>query len=80
MTKALTGDPRGVCLSRCDEWNKVKQSAYAFVSLSGPEGQQDIRVLATALSDTLGPEEVVIKALTRALSSIEVQPASQPAK
>jgi len=80
LNKALTGDPRGICLSRCDEWNKVKQSAYAFVSLSGPEGKQDIRVLATALSDTLAPEEVVIEALTSALSSIELRPASESAK
>lgn len=80
FNKALTGDPRGICLSRCDEWNRVKQSAYAFVTLSGPEGKQEIRVLATATSDTLAPEEVVVEALARALSSIELGPVLAPTK
>jgi len=80
FNKALTGDPRGICLSRCDEWNRVKQSAYAFVTFSGPDGKQEIRVLATAVSDTLAPEEVVVEALARALSSIELGPVSAPTK
>jgi hypothetical protein len=37
-------------------------------------------MLATAISDTLAPEEVVIEALARALSSIELGPVSAPTK
>lgn len=73
---ALTGDPRGICLSRCEDWKKVKQSAYAFVTFTGPEGKQEIRVLASAFTETLAPEEVVAEALTKAMSSITLLPAA----
>jgi hypothetical protein len=53
---ALTGDPRGICLSRCEDWKKVKQSAYAFVTFTSPDGKQEIRVLATAFSDLISDE------------------------
>lgn len=72
FNKALTGDPRGICLSLCDDWNKVKQTAYAFVSLTTAQGRQDIRVLATMNLETLAPEEVVDQALSRAIAAIEV--------
>lgn len=75
FNKALTGDPRGICLSRCEDWKKVDQSAYAFVTLVGPDGTQAMRVLAKALSETLAPEEVVAEALTKAMSAITLQPA-----
>lgn len=75
---ALTGDPRGICLSRCEDWKKVKQSAYAFVTLTGTEGKQEIRVLASAFSETLAPEEVVAEALARAVGAIDIR--QQPAK
>lgn len=70
---ALTGDPRGICLSRCEDWKKVKQSAYAFATLTSTDGKQDIRVLATAFSETLAPEEVVGEAVSRIQSSIDVR-------
>jgi hypothetical protein len=70
---ALTGDPRGICLSRCEDWKKVKQSAYAFATLISGDGRQDIRVLATAFSETLAPEEVVGEALSKIQSSIDVR-------
>lgn len=70
---ALTGDPRGICLSRCEDWKKVKQSAYAFATLTSTDGKQDIRVLATAFSETLAPEEVVGEALSKIQASIDVR-------
>lgn len=72
FNKALTGDPRGICLSRCEDWNKVKQTAYAFVAFVAPEGRQEIRVLASVTSETLAPEEVIDEALLRAISAISV--------
>lgn len=72
---ALTGDPRGICLSRCEDWKKVKQSAYAFATLTRTDGKQDIRVLATAFSETLAPEEVVGEALAKIQASIDVRAA-----
>lgn len=73
---ALTGDPRGICLSRCEDWKKVKQSAYAFATLTSADGKQDIRVLATAFSETLAPEEVVGEALSKIQASINVPAAA----
>jgi hypothetical protein len=73
---ALTGDPRGICLSRCEDWKKVKQSAYAFVTFTSPQGKQEIRVLATAFSEALAPEEVVAEALTQAMGAIALLPAA----
>ena len=80
FNKALTGDPRGICLSRCEDWNKVKQTAYAFVSFTGSDGRQDIRVMVTATSETLAPEEVVDEALSRAVGAIEIPAAAPGAK
>ena len=80
FNKALTGDPRGICLSRCDDWNKVKQTAYAFVSLTTAQGRQDIRVLAVMNQETLAPEQVVDQALSRAMAAIEVIEAVPPGK
>lgn len=70
---ALTGDPRGICPSRCEDWKKVKQSAYAFATLTSTDAKQDMRVLATAFSETLAPEEVVGEALSKIQSSIDVR-------
>lgn len=80
FNKALTGDPRGICLSRCEDWNKVKQTAYAFVSFTGPDSRQDIRVMATVTSETLAPEEVIDEALSRAVSAIAIEAAPPGAK
>jgi hypothetical protein len=80
FNKALTGDPRGICLSRCEDWNKVKQTAYAFVSLTAPDGRQDTRVIATATQETLAPEEVIDQALARAVGAIEIPDAAPGAK
>ena len=73
---ALTGDPRGICLSRCEDWKKVTQTAYAFVTFTSPDGKQELRVLASAFSETLAPEEVVAEALSRAAGAITALPAS----
>ncbi len=80
FNKALTGDPRGICLSRCEDWNKVKQTVYAFVSFAGPDGRQDIRVMATTISEALAPEEIIDMALTRAVGAIEIPAAGPGAK
>lgn len=52
--------------------------ACAFVTLTGTEGKQEIRVLASAFSETLAPEEVVAEALARAVAAIDIR--QQPAK
>ena len=76
FNKALTGDPRGICLSRCEDWKKVKQTAYAFVTLTTAEGRQVVRVLATAIQEALAPEEVIDEALSRAMAAVVVSGAT----
>ena len=61
---------------RFADCKKVKQSAYALVTFTGPQGKQGVRVLATACSETLAPEEVVAEALTQAMGSITLLPAA----
>jgi len=48
----------------------------AFVAFTGPDGKQEVRVLATAFAETVAPEEVVAEALTKAMDSITLQPAT----
>ena len=72
FNQALTGDPRSICLSRCEDWTKVKQTAYAFITLTTAEGRQEVRVLATANLEALAPEEVIDEALSRAMAAVEV--------
>lgn len=76
---ALTGDSRGICLSRCEDWKKVKQSAYTFVTLTTADGKQQARVLATVFSETLAPDEVIAQALTKALAAIDLPAMDLPA-
>lgn len=73
---ALTGDPRGICLSRCEDWKKVEQTAYGFVTFTSADGKQELRVRASAFSETLAPEEVVAEALSKAVGAITVVPAA----
>lgn len=80
FNKALTGDPRGICLSRCEDWKRVKQTAYTFVTLTTAEGRQEVRVLATANQEALAPEEVIDEALSRAMAAVEVSGAAAEAK
>lgn len=53
---ALTGDPRGWCLSRCEDWKKVKQTVYLTAKVSVGDKTQAIRVMSAAFSETLAPE------------------------
>lgn len=80
FNQALTGDPRGICLSRCEDWKKVKQTAYAFVTLTTAEGRQEVRVLATVNLEALAPEEVIAEALSQAMAAVEVMGATAAVK
>jgi len=74
---ALTGDPRGWCLSRCADFKKVTQTAYLVISVKTADGvQQQLRVMSTAFSETLVPDDVVSAALEKGLLMIAVKQAS----
>lgn len=60
----LVGDPRGICLSRCETWNFVKQTAYVRVQIQqGSQPAQEVRIMATANGETLVIDEVVQRAV-----------------
>ena len=60
----LVGDPRGICLSRCETWNHVKQTAYVRVQIQqGSQPSQEVRIMAIANGETLVIDEVVQRAV-----------------
>jgi hypothetical protein len=77
FNKALTGDARGICLSRCDDWNKVNQAAYVWISLQAGEDKKEIRVLVKALSETVVPDQVLDHALADGIEALKI--VDQPA-
>lgn len=77
---ALTGDPRGICLSRCEDWKKVNQTVYLSITLQDAAGKQEVRVTTKAYSETLAPQEVIDRALADGNSAIKLMdgPVGEP--
>lgn len=73
---ALTGDPRGWCLSRCADWKKTNQTAYLTVKVNDGKQSQVIRVKASAFEETLAPDQVVMAALEASLKQISIKEAA----
>lgn len=69
---AVAGDPRGVCLSRCNEWNKVKQTVYLSATLEWDGKKDEVRILTNAFSETVAPDQVVTFAVGKAIEQIKV--------
>ena len=72
FNKALTGDARGICLSRCDDWNKVNQAVYVWISLQAGESRTEIRVLTKAFSEIVAPDQVLDQALADGLNALKI--------
>lgn len=72
FNKALTGDARGVCLSRCEDWNKVNQTVYLWISLQTGGIKSEARVLTKVFSDIVAPESVMDRALEDGLGAVRV--------
>lgn len=72
---AVAGDPRGFCLSRCEDWNKVNQTVYLWVTLdSQAAGQKEVRILSKAFSETVAPDQVIVFGIDRALDLVRIAP------
>jgi hypothetical protein len=70
---AVAGDPRGICLSRCEDWNKVNQTVYLWVTLDSKiSGQKEIRVLSKAFSETVAPDQVIAYGVDKAIELIRI--------
>ena len=79
--RAVTGDPRGICLSRCADWNRVNQTAYVWIALQAGDTKREIRVLTKAFSESIVPELVVDRALIDAIAAIKLPDArTDPSK
>ena len=76
FNKALTGDPRGICLSRCEDWNKVNQTVYLSIMLQDVAARKEIRVLTKLISETVAPQAVLDRALADGVDAIKVVDAS----
>lgn len=72
FNKTLVGDPRGVCLSRCEDWNKADQTVYLRVKVSGGGSEQEVRSVSKLHSETLAPEMVIEQAIGAALANVKV--------
>jgi len=74
---AVVGDPRGICLSRCEDWNKVNQTVYLWVTLdSQAAGKKEVRVLAKAFSEAVAPDQVIAYGVDKALEFVRIDPAT----
>jgi hypothetical protein len=69
---AVAGDPRGICLSRCEEWSKVNQTVYVYVRLEAAGAKEDVRVMAKAFSETVAPDQVIQFGVGKAIDQIKV--------
>lgn len=72
FNRAVVGDPRGICLSRCADWNKVNQTAYVWIAFQAGGTKREIRVLTKAFSESIVPEQVVDRALIDAIAAIKL--------
>ena len=72
FNKALTGDARGVCLSRCEDWNKVNQTVYLWIGLQAGDIKSEVRVLTKVFSEIVAPEFVMDRALADGLGAVRV--------
>ena len=70
---AVAGDPRGICLSKCEDWNKVNQTVYLSVTLdSKAAGQKEVRILSKAFSETVAPDQVIDYGIDKAIELIRI--------
>ena len=74
---AVAGDPRGICLSRCEDWNKVNQTVYLWVTLdSKAAGQKEVRIMSKAFSETVAPDQVIAFGVDKAIELIRIAQAA----
>ena len=72
FNKALTNDARGICLSRCDDWNKVNQAVYVWITLQAGENKKEVRVLTKAFAEIVAPDQVLDRALADGIEAVKI--------
>lgn len=72
----MTGDPRGFCLSRCEDWKKVEQVAHITVTFEAKGGdKKEVRIMSKAYSETVAPHQVITSAVGKAIEQINLSDA-----
>jgi hypothetical protein len=66
----LVGDPRGFCLSRCENWKKVHQAVVVNVTLDVQGVASMMRVQSKAYSETLAPVALVEAAMKEVVTAL----------
>ena len=55
----LVGDPRGVCLNRCENWNKVKQLVSIVVKTTGAGDDQEMQINGMVVQEEFALDQVI---------------------
>jgi hypothetical protein len=66
----LVGDPRGICLSSCENWKKVYQSIVVNVALEREGNSSSMMVQARVNSETLMPVELLETAMAEVIKNL----------
>ena len=76
FNKAVVGDPRGVCLFGCSNWNKVQQVVELTITIKQSGEEKQIPILAKAFDERLLPGELTNAAIKHYVS--KAFPATKP--
>ncbi len=73
FNKALTGDPRGWCTSRCHEWYKIRQEMAFFVNVTADDGNGNRArmIRKQAFHEKLVPSQLLGAALNEAFELLK---------
>ena len=70
---AVAGDPRGICLSKCEDWNKVNQTVYLSVTLdSKAAGKTEVRILSKTFNEAVAPDQMIAYGVDKAIEFIRI--------
>jgi hypothetical protein len=71
FNKALTGDTRGWCMSRCEEWYKIRQEAAFFVNVTAEDGNRGRMIRKQAFHEKLVPTQLMEAGLNEAFELLK---------
>jgi len=78
---AVAGDPRGICMSRCEDWKKVNQTVYLWITLdSKGEAKQEVRMMTKVFSETVAPDQLIQFAVVKAFDQVKMPAANSESR
>jgi len=83
VNETLVGDPRGVCVLNCENWNKRKHTATVLINTQSPEGELVKKgawwIEAHHYYDKIEAEKHIAEALVISLEPFDDVPTTSPA-